>query len=113
MVLWGEDNFSRGSSLGIMDREKAMLHLLMLKERQAFGKCDRRVRSTRLLLLSVEDMMMMMMMMIATIIITGEPLQRGLVQKSDMDSATGLAKVWNYFCKKNLLPSSNQLKDSA
>lgn len=110
MVLWGEDNFSRGSSLGIMDREKAMLHLLMLKERQAFGKCDRRVRSTRLLLLSVEDMMMMM---IATIIITGEPLQRGLVQKSDMDSATGLAKVWNYFCKKTLLPSSNQLKDSA
>lgn len=63
------------------------------------GKCDRRVRSTRLQLLSVEDVMMMIIpvIIIPMIIIAGGPLQRGLLaQKPDMGSATGQAKIWNH-----------------
>lgn len=71
-----------------------MLRLLMLKECQAFGKWDRRARSTRLLLLSVEDLMMMV---IPIIIIAGGSLQRGLLaHKPGMGSATGRVKVWNH-----------------
>lgn len=45
------------------------------------GKCDRRLRSTRLQLLSVEDVMMMIIpvIIIPMIIIAGGPLQRGLL----------------------------------
>lgn len=71
-----------------------MLYLLILKECQAFGKWDRRARSTRLLLLSVEDLMMMMIPMI---ILSEGPLQRGLLaHKPGVGSATGYIKVWNH-----------------
>lgn len=95
-----------------------MLNLIMLKEIQAFGKCDRRVRNIRLQLFSVEDLVMMMMIIliivIPMIIIAGRLLQRGLLeQKSDMGSATGRTKIWNHlsllFPEKKLLPSRNQL----